>query len=462
MKRYGISPKQLEDWNYNFALKKEGLPNVMKIIVELEQVNVNLLSDAFSRLVGSHESLRTHFPVIDGKIVQQVEDSLSRFSLAYLDGQTMSSPEEAMNQVILDMKDIKTGPLFRGFLVKVNGGRHLLCLLIHHMISDYWSTKIIRQDLLQIYSALAKGNTAFSLPPRMQLGEFIATTPELQEAKHQMTMQYWKEALDKADWQVDYAFLHRKLRSYATEPMTGKLPGAFNFGSADDLLASPTGEAYHWHMPEELFEQLKDWSKTQKVSLNVVILSALNLLGCILTGKHQILIQSHFAGRIQQGAEHIIGNMIGKLLLLTEITDFVSIPEFLRQVNEGLYQAMEKVIYNSAPLKDFPLTTSNFVFLNYIPVQLSDNGQAVTSENKFTACSAVESPLVCYAVEFKNLLRIQWSYHHLYFDRASVLALVTLFENILSRMAARAGDTSIRQLLESTGTAAGEMAKSSF
>lgn len=56
--------------------------------------------------------------------------------------------------------DLLTGPLLRVTLLRVAADHHVLALSMHHIISDGWSSDVLVQEFIQLYSATAEGRQA--------------------------------------------------------------------------------------------------------------------------------------------------------------------------------------------------------------------------------------------------------------------------------------------------------------
>src|SRR5262249_61227476 len=56
--------------------------------------------------------------------------------------------------------DLATGPLLRASVVRISPAEHLVVLVMHHVIGDEWSSRIIRDELTALY----EGRTLPDLP----------------------------------------------------------------------------------------------------------------------------------------------------------------------------------------------------------------------------------------------------------------------------------------------------------
>ena len=100
-------------------------PDYILLQEELRDIDVSAMKKAVSYFVSRHESLRTIFPCIDGKIRQMILSAEEKkFGLDYLD---ISSAKDFVFEMerkyfeVLDVfSNVEAGPLSKSFLFKLN------------------------------------------------------------------------------------------------------------------------------------------------------------------------------------------------------------------------------------------------------------------------------------------------------------------------------------------------------
>ncbi|MEV4886432.1 Condensation domain-containing protein [Chitinophaga ginsengisegetis] len=430
MKQYPLSPRQLEDWKYNYNLKPGVPPTIMRIETDLAGIDIGTLKSAFSSLIQKHESLRTTFRVIENQVIQQVEELSGKFELMYVDEYTPSSLHTLSEMVIREMKDLENGPLIRGIACKKEAGLYRLHIIVHHIISDQWSVNIIKNDLQQLYLKHANNQVTHNEIPSEQLGAYILSKTAFYNEHHDNVIRYWESKLETKSWHSDYDIIHRNLLS--PPPAERAFPWKGLTGT--DLIANPTGEAYTAAISEHLYEQLQQLRYNEKSSMLNILLTAINLLGAKLTNNRQILIQCHHACRQEAITANIIGNLLGKLLIFTDIHPDESISALMNQTGRRYQEATSHIIFSSEKLNPLELTTGNFLFFNFLPKEMQNNSLYNYKEPAFSSNVWAESPLVCQAFEYKNTVVLKWSYHLQFFNRTLIELLAAQFEEILEMM----------------------------
>lgn len=430
-KYYPISPKQAEDWTYNFNLKPEYPPTLMNISLEIESIDPDAFALAFRTLIERHDSLRTTFQTVNGEVIQQVEEYTEKFDLIRLNEEFPCNPDQLLHETIFSLKNLFSAPLIKGFLFRKADTSYIIYILIHHIISDYWSINIIREQLLGYYRYFSGSSLMPDTSPQLQLGEYI-TRNEQFFSDHNRIIDAWRDKLSDKKWQVDFNNIYKHFADEDGMPLFN-----WNHLSTADLIANPTGETYSCFINEELNTAFRHYRRESRKSTNNIILTCMNILGRILTDSNTVLIQTHYINRESDEAFSIIGNLTGKILLLNKIDDEVAISSLQHQCDYSFYDATSKVILNSGALNPLELTTRCFLFYNFISGDMSAFNTAAIEKPSFKEGVWVESPLVCQAYEYENTIQFRWSYHLGFFNRKLISQIARSFECILEQIVCR-------------------------
>ena len=125
------------------------IPLVLRLSGALD---VSALAAALNDVVQRHESLRTVFPEVDGNPVQSVVDVA--ISLA---ARPVSNLTAAMEAAARHKFDLLAETPLRANLFRVAPERHVLMLVMHHIVADGWSMGPLCADLSLAYTARVAG-----------------------------------------------------------------------------------------------------------------------------------------------------------------------------------------------------------------------------------------------------------------------------------------------------------------
>jgi hypothetical protein len=165
-------------------------------------LDARALQRAMDAMVARHAVLRTSIVAFDGVPEQIVADTgtvpIERIELpsGLGDDERTWRAEAIAADHARQTFDLSAGPLIRATLVGVGADQHLLVLVMHHVISDGVSMKILTKELSAAYRAETTGVPA-SLPAlSMEYGDYAVWQRDLlrgEELDRQLA--YWREQL---------------------------------------------------------------------------------------------------------------------------------------------------------------------------------------------------------------------------------------------------------------------------
>ncbi|NPC81122.1 amino acid adenylation domain-containing protein, partial [Pyxidicoccus fallax] len=128
-------------------------------------VDADVLARVFSVLVSRHPALASAFPEERGEPVRRpsaTPPSLEREDASAL---TAEALRERLDTEAHRPFDLERGPLVRVRLFTGAPGGSVLLLVLHHLITDFWSLEVLAEELGALYTAEVQGSPAALLPP---------------------------------------------------------------------------------------------------------------------------------------------------------------------------------------------------------------------------------------------------------------------------------------------------------
>ena len=300
---------------YEFEADKTlyNVPLVLRMKGPLESGS---LERALSEIVRRHEVLRTAMAEVEGVPVQVVHEA-GPLPLRTADLREIAAEkreEELARHIRLEATeafDLRTSPLIRALLIRLEEKEHVLALTMHHIASDGWSLDVLARELSVLYESYIQGK--------------IAPLPEL-------PIQY----ADYAVWQRGWlqGELEQKQLDYWTQQLAG-LPSPLDLpGPSCDRAGAGYSEGadYHFVLPAELVTELRVLSSKAGATLYMTVLAAFQLLLHRYSGQLDIVTASPIAGRTRSETEGLIGFFVNTLLLRTDFSGNPTFAELLRRV----------------------------------------------------------------------------------------------------------------------------------
>ncbi|MEN7551669.1 amino acid adenylation domain-containing protein [Rapidithrix thailandica] len=160
MSGYPVSHTQKRLWVLS-KLEEASVAYHIPIEYELTgKVNASVLRQALQWIVKRHESLRTVFRE-EGDSIRQIILSDTEAAFTFLQKDLSQLADQEVKNQVNSFRDkpfaMEKEPLFRVGLFYQGNNTTTLLMVMHHIISDGWSVRLMLQETLQVYEALTKG-----------------------------------------------------------------------------------------------------------------------------------------------------------------------------------------------------------------------------------------------------------------------------------------------------------------
>jgi hypothetical protein len=159
-------------------------------------LNTELLNKTFNTLIQRHESLRTVFIATADGAIQRVLGDIA-FTLPLLDISSDTAQLQRRIHAEANFRfNLETGPLFKACLFKLQDDEHVLTVVLHHIISDAWSSQLLLAEVSQLYTQYVQGKTpALAANPLQYIDYTLWQLEFLQQQAATEQLQYWQNAL---------------------------------------------------------------------------------------------------------------------------------------------------------------------------------------------------------------------------------------------------------------------------
>ncbi|MDY6935439.1 MAG: amino acid adenylation domain-containing protein [Spirochaetota bacterium] len=314
MDYYEVSHAQKRLWYLDKVIPNSPFYNIpAAVLIEKSQVDIDILKRSIHAVVDRHESLRTRFDTIDGKPVQIIADTIEA-DIKEIDISNEKSQEKRLQHIVDDEKlkpfNIQAGPLFRVRIVKISDYSHAIIIIMHHIISDFWSMGLLLQEVLGNYFTLLNNNPSPFPELRIQYKEFA----------------HWQNRLIEGEGIGDQ-------EEYWLQNLQGELP----------LLDLPTdrprpaiqtqrGETHRMVIDIDSANKIKEFARDQDVTPFMLTLAIFKVLLHKLSGQDDIIIGSPIANRNNANIEPLIGFFVNVLPMRSDFSDNPIFSDLLLQI----------------------------------------------------------------------------------------------------------------------------------
>jgi amino acid adenylation domain-containing protein len=321
---YPLSDNQQGIWFLRQFAPENSVYNVSFAGRIRSDVDIPALRRAFQALADRHPSLRTTFAMRAGKPLQQIHPHLP-VPFEATDASTWREDEVETRLVEATQRpfDLERGPIMRVDLFTRSAREHILLLVIHHIVVDFWSLAVILTELGVLYPAEAAGRPAFLPPLDLQYTDFVRWQTEmLASPAGERLWEYWKKQL------------------------AGPLP-VLNLPT--DRPRPPIqmfrGAQHDFTLNDELTVRLRALAKAEGATLFMVLLAAFELMLYYHSGQEDILVASPMAGRSRAEFDGMVGFFANPVVLRADISGNPTFRALLGRVRQTVLAALDHQDY---------------------------------------------------------------------------------------------------------------------
>jgi amino acid adenylation domain-containing protein len=287
-------------------------------------LDVPALERALGEVVRRQQVLRTVLPEQDGRPVQVVTP-FSGFVLPVEELSGIEEPEreaEAKRRLLAEASrpfDLSAGPLFRARLLRLGEAEHVLQLLMHHVVTDGWSTGVLLRELSVLYEAYREGGESPLAEPAVQYADYAVWQREqLRGEVLEERLAYWRRQLSGAPELLE-------LPTDRPRPAVQDNRGAYA----------------RVELPGVLVERLRGVCRREGATLYMVLLAGFQVLLSKYSGSEDVVVGSPIAGRTSREVEELVGFFVNTLVLRTDLSGDPTVGELLARVREATLGAYE-------------------------------------------------------------------------------------------------------------------------
>ena len=367
-------------------------------------LNLAALRATLNDLVRRHEALRTIF-VADGGEPAQIAIASIQLSLPVLD--LGGLPGNLCDRELARITRLETGrgfdlargPQLRMTLVRLQHYRHLLVLVMHHIVSDAWSMGMFFNELQELYSLFSvEQPSPLAAPPLQYIDFAVWQRAWLQSETLQRQLAYWRQRLEGAPQVLEL-------------PADKKRPAK----------SSQRGSTVPVMISRSVTQALKRLGQGHGATLFMTLVATFKVLLFKYTAQEDLVIGTPIAGRNRSELETIFGFFINTLVLRTELGGDPMFVHLLRNVAQSTLEAydnqdlpFERLVEELHPerrlnrqplfqvmfqLQNAPLASPQLTGLRVSPLRTENAAAPFDLTFSFTEVEGELSGLVQYSVD---------------------------------------------------------------
>ena len=386
------------------------------------KADLAILQRTLNWMIARHEILRTYFVFQDEQPVQVIAPSLSvkfeRIDLSEAD--TQAKMTEWVNRKSARPFNLSVLPLIRAAVLYLDNDENVLCITMHHIITDAWATGLFLQEFQSAYELFSQGREPQFPPPEIQYADFAV----------------WQRK-----WLTGQVLVNES--AYWNEQLAG-VPALELFTD----FKRPIVQTFHGSqlmadLPDDLYDALTQLSWKSSTSLFMTALTAFYTLLFQYSGQEDIAVGVPIANRKWLAVENLLGTLVNTLVLRTRLDGNPTLGELLSRVREvslGAYahqdMPFESLVAELRLPRDISRSPIFQVLFNVINVPTVNVDQE-EFKNSYVEVdtNGAQFDLTLILVDTSILRRVILNYNTDLFERSTVVRMLDQYMALLGTIA---------------------------
>jgi amino acid adenylation domain-containing protein len=379
------------------------------------------MADVFRRLISRHESLRTSFETVAGKVVQRIHKN-APFEVQYMRAESDYQGNDQIEAILQHFRqpfDLSQTPLLRAMVLQVEDTKHVLMVDLHHIISDGISMAVFVEEFKILYR-----------------GE------ELPELK----LQY----KDFSEWQNNLIETGKMTESetFWESVFPGEIPVLnlpFDFERPD--MFGFEGSAIEFEIDRTLTAKTLRTSAELDVTLNIYLLAVYYVLLSKYSSQDDIVVGIPIMGRTHIDLQNIIGFFSNMLAMRNRPRADLTFHQLVMEVKENSIKAYDHQEYQFEMLVNrlsipreagrHPLVDTVFVLHDNDKLKVNKSSEGIGDlEIKPYEIETLTShfDIMLHATVSDHVIKMAFEYSNALFVKSTVEKMGKLFINILEQV----------------------------
>ena len=286
-------------------------------------LDVPRLARAMSEVVRRHAALRATFVEQDG-LPLLADNPATAVRIAEVDLRELSAEARMADAwsvattLAQDPFDLSTGPLFRICVLRLGDAEYATVFVVHHIIADAWSMRVLAAEVGELYQAEADARPARLSPLPIQYADF---------ARWQRTR------LDAA--------ARARLEEFWRRTLSGLGPLRLPTDRVRGAISGREGATHTFAIEPALAEGLRSLTRAEGATLFVTLAAAVAVLLSRLCGRTEFGVGFPVSGRVRTELEGLIGLFVNTLVLRCDLKGAPAFRSVVRRIRERLLDALE-------------------------------------------------------------------------------------------------------------------------
>ena len=287
------------------------LYNISGGLILEQKPNIKKINDSFKKLIENNESLRTYFEVIDGEIVQKIQETV-QFEVT--EETVNHSNIQKLTEEFIKPFDLSKAPLIRTKIVTLKNNKTILLIDTHHIIGDGETIKIITKEVSDLYNGQEINKK------EIEYKDFAIWENKKQFKKEE---KYWISIYEDGIPALEM-------------PTSFPRPATQSFEGNSIRLKIDN---------KQIIENIRKTCRELNITPYMLLIGVYYILLYEYSGSKDIVVGTPIVGRNQEQLQNIVGMFVNTLAIRNKIDKNETFEELIKKVKENCLQAFENQEY---------------------------------------------------------------------------------------------------------------------
>ena len=323
MKKYFyLTDPQKNIWNTELFYKNTNVNNIGGHFI-FKNADLDLISETLNILIKNLSVYRIHIQIVDGTPQQFISD-YKPFNLETITFNNLKELEQYEKEYLNTPFDIFDSDLFRFTLFTLKDGHSGFIGLLHHLITDAWSSGLFLSDFIDIYTELLN---------RKYKSEIISNKNNFMSLSDSEIILSRPNYIDYIDKEHDYyksdkyikdkEFWDNCIKEYH-EPC---LISEFNTSN------NTASNRVEYKLNIDLYNKIQEYCKSNKSSVYTFFMAIYTIYLSKTLNRKDVIVGTPVLNRTNFEEKNMPGMFIKTVPFVISVPDNINFVEYLKQIN---------------------------------------------------------------------------------------------------------------------------------
>ena len=374
---FPLSKGQKALW-FLYKLDKKSIAyNIASAMYLNFEVDVEKFTKAYEYLLKQHPMLKVRLEEVNNEIVQKICEDDNKIKIYDATSWSESEVKKFLNEKANSPFNLTKESLIKIYLLKDKNDKYIMLLVMHHIITDFWSLSVIARDLINNYLSLLKEQVL----------------PVQQKGSYKKFIEWQEDFVDSDEGKEEVKFWQNYLKDV-------KQQLDFPLDNPRKVYQSFSGKTYGYKIDKKLLDSLINFSKEKDTTLFTTLLAVFYTLIYRYTNEKDLCFGVPFAARNTADFSDLVGYCVNTLPVRVKIEEEDDFASLLKKVKGSLLSVLEHQYYPfSSILENMKVSRDN----SYTPIfqMMFVYQESLFNENK--DFSAFALGVDGYKINFQNI-----------------------------------------------------------